>query len=109
MQVFLEHWLPKILTNFNGTLPLSEVRFASFLSGVFTTMAVINPPERKMAKRTSVGALCILIQVESLEIWCSIAPEILTVFTYCKRPRLLAFRDHAATFSWFTIYAVQRI
>ena len=28
--------------------------FASFLSGRFTTMAVINPPERKMAKRPSV-------------------------------------------------------
>ena len=32
----------------------TEVRFASFLSGGFTTMAVINPPERKLAKRTSV-------------------------------------------------------
>ena len=32
----------------------TEVRFASFLSGGFTTMAVINPSERKMAKRTSV-------------------------------------------------------
>ena len=30
----------------------TEVRFASFLSGGFTTMAVINPPERKLAKRT---------------------------------------------------------
>ena len=32
----------------------TEVRFASFLSGGFTTMAVINQPERKLAKRTSV-------------------------------------------------------
>ena len=32
----------------------TEVRFASFLSGGFTTVAVINPPERKLAKRTSV-------------------------------------------------------
>ena len=32
----------------------TEVRFASFLSGWYTTMAVINPPERKLAKRTSV-------------------------------------------------------
>ena len=32
----------------------TEVRFASFLSGGFTTMAVINPPERKLAKRTYV-------------------------------------------------------
>ena len=31
-----------------------KVRFASFLSGKFTAMAVINPPERNLAKRTSV-------------------------------------------------------
>ena len=36
-----------------------EVRFDSFLSGGFTTMAVLNPPERKLAKRTSVQ--CILL------------------------------------------------
>ena len=30
------------------------VHFASFLPGGFTTMAVINPPESKLAKRTSV-------------------------------------------------------
>ena len=29
----------------------TEVRFASFLSGGFTTMAVINPPEMKLVKR----------------------------------------------------------
>ena len=32
----------------------TEMRFDSFLSGRFTTMAVINPTERKLAKRTSV-------------------------------------------------------
>ena len=32
----------------------TEVRFTSFLSGGFTTMAVINPPKRKLAKRMSV-------------------------------------------------------
>ena len=32
----------------------TEVRFASFLSGGFTTMAVINQPEKKLAKCTSV-------------------------------------------------------
>ena len=32
----------------------TEVHFAGLLSGGFTTMAVINPPERKLAKRTSV-------------------------------------------------------
>jgi hypothetical protein len=30
------------------------VHFSSLLSGGFTTMAVINPPERKLGKRTSV-------------------------------------------------------
>jgi hypothetical protein len=30
------------------------VRFASFLSSGFTTMAVMNPPEKKLEKRTSV-------------------------------------------------------
>ena len=32
----------------------TEMRFASFLSGGFTNMEVINPPENKLAKRTSV-------------------------------------------------------
>ena len=40
--------------------------FASFLSGVFTTMAVINPPERKLAKRTSVGCT---VHYDWLKVW----------------------------------------
>jgi hypothetical protein len=32
----------------------TEVRFASFLSGGFITAIVVNPSERKLAKRTSV-------------------------------------------------------
>ena len=32
----------------------TDVRFACFLSGGFTNMEVINPPERKLAKRTFV-------------------------------------------------------
>ena len=32
----------------------TEVRFASFLSGGFITAIVVNPPERKLAKSTSV-------------------------------------------------------
>ena len=32
----------------------TEVRFASFLSSEFITAIVVNPPERKLAKRTSV-------------------------------------------------------
>ena len=35
-------------------LHCTEVCFASFLSGVFITAIVVNPPERKLAKRTSV-------------------------------------------------------
>ena len=34
-----------------------EVRFASFLSGRFTTKAVMNPPENKLEKRTSVQCI----------------------------------------------------
>ena len=33
---------------------ITKVRFASLFSGGFTTMAVINPPERKLTKSTSV-------------------------------------------------------
>ena len=33
---------------------ITEVHFACFLSGGLTTMAVINPPERKLAKYTFV-------------------------------------------------------
>jgi len=32
----------------------TEVRFASFLSGGFATVAVMNPPKSKLEKRTSV-------------------------------------------------------
>ena len=35
----------------------TEVRFASFFSGGFITAIVGNPPERKVAKRTSVHYL----------------------------------------------------
>ena len=32
----------------------TEVRFAGFFSGGFITAIVVNPPERKLAKRISV-------------------------------------------------------
>ena len=35
----------------------TEVRFVRFLSGGFTTMAVINPPDWKLANHTSVRFL----------------------------------------------------
>ena len=42
-----------LLSN-DRTLHCTEVRFASFLSGGFIAAIVVNPPERKLAKRTSV-------------------------------------------------------
>ena len=41
-------------THMKPTYQYTEVRFSSLLSGGFTTMAVINPPEKKLANRTSV-------------------------------------------------------
>jgi hypothetical protein len=38
----------------NASLCTAQVCFASFLSGGFTTMTVINTPEKKLAKHTSV-------------------------------------------------------
>jgi hypothetical protein len=35
----------------------TDVRFASFLSSGFINFIVVNPPERKLAKRTSVITL----------------------------------------------------
>ena len=40
----------------------TKVRFASFLSGGFTTMAAMNPPERKLSKRTFVCIGCMILQ-----------------------------------------------
>jgi hypothetical protein len=40
--------------NFFDSQQCTEVRFASILSGGFTTMAVINQLEKKPANRTSV-------------------------------------------------------
>ena len=40
----------------------TEVRFASFLSGGFTTMAIINPLERKLTKRISVKCVDYLLK-----------------------------------------------
>ena len=43
-----------ISKNHIGTQYCTEVRFASFLSGGFITAIAVKPPERKVAKRTSV-------------------------------------------------------
>jgi len=38
-------------------LQSTEMRFSSFFSGGFITAIVVNPPERKLAKRTSVQSV----------------------------------------------------
>jgi hypothetical protein len=61
----------------SGGMPLmcpplnTEVHFASFFSGGFTTMAVINPPEKKLTKCTSVhcgGLACQKMAVAALNV-----------------------------------------
>ena len=44
----------KILSARSTAEQCTEVHFASFLSGGFTAVAVINPPEKKLVKCTSV-------------------------------------------------------
>ena len=39
----------------------TDMHFASFLSGGFTTMAAINPPESKLAKRNSVQCVKLIL------------------------------------------------
>ena len=39
----------------NRSSNCTEVRFASFFSGEFTTMVVMNSPEKKLEKRTSLN------------------------------------------------------
>ena len=47
----LEKKLEKKIVKLSGAPAHStEVRFASFLSGGFTSMAVMNPPEKKLKK-----------------------------------------------------------
>ena len=44
----------KLVSDISLARQCTEVRFASFLSGGFITDIVVNPPERKLAKHTSV-------------------------------------------------------
>ena len=48
------------------------MHFDSFLSGEFTTMAVLNPPERKLAKRTSVHCTASQPDAAAASIPCSL-------------------------------------
>ena len=63
----------------------TEVRFASFLSGGFITAIVVNPPERKLAKRTSVKwyATSVLVSHFKLFIAKYIRPDIPYVNRVC--------------------------
>ena len=49
-----------------NTTHYTEERFASFFSSGFITAIVVNPPERKLAKRTSVHNLEIRYYVNFL-------------------------------------------
>ena len=57
-----------------------EVRFARFLSGGFTTMAVLNPPERKLAKPDHAA--------------CATVPPHARPCCYSRRMRALVLMDH---------------
>ena len=46
----------------------TEVRFASFLSGGFITAIVVNPPEMKLAKRTSVQCAGLSLEIPSISV-----------------------------------------
>ena len=48
-----KYYVIMFLTFLGPPTHLTEVRFASFLSGVFITAIVVNSPENKLAKRTS--------------------------------------------------------
>ena len=54
-----------------GKMECTKVRFARFLSSGFITDIVVNPSERKLAKRTSAewNDLIILIQLGSYIIY----------------------------------------
>ena len=61
----------------------TEVRFDSFLSNGFITMAVINPPERILAKRTSVYCCIMTRGIPCWSLWkLSRSPKL--VMTYYK-------------------------
>ena len=49
-----------------SALYCTEVHFASFLSRQFITAIVVNPPERKLAKRTSVYRLTLHITITTM-------------------------------------------
>ena len=91
--------LSSALSNEQKTLPITddwlitrllgqctEVRFATFLSDAFTTMAVMNPPEKKLEKRTSAvhrgGDLLFFVRYSESTGW-----KIGEVQTFLKRPK----------------------
>ena len=62
---YVQIWMLQAEKSLIGRVVLhcTKVGFARFLSSGFTTMAVINPPERKLVKRTSVHWWAICYQV----------------------------------------------
>ena len=54
---------------------ITEVGFASFLPGGFITAIVVNPPERKLAKRTSVYYLEKKIMFQNDQLYIKVGPK----------------------------------
>ena len=61
IQVALLFEFPTFDFNLELTLVHTEVRFSSFLSGKFITLIVVNPPEKKLAKRRMISYPDIII------------------------------------------------
>ena len=58
----------------------TEVHFANFLSGGFIIMAVIDPPEKKMAKRSFVHCLVLKAYLKENEISAFLAILVFLIF-----------------------------
>jgi hypothetical protein len=68
------------------------VRFANFLSGEFTTMALINPPEGKLAKCTSVQwAICLFVAIVTQQKMTSNTISIVAFCASLKCPHKINF------------------
>ena len=76
-----------------AVLRFTEVHFASFLSSGFITAIVVNTPERKLAKRTSVQC------VKSMQIW-------IGFYALTRQKRLAVLLRVAATQAYIAVAAL---
>ena len=79
----------------------TEVRFARFLSGRFTTMAVINPPEKKLAKHIS---FCALRCFKTVFIWDQrFGLTVILTESKIKINLVWSYSTHCAVLSWVAL------